>query len=265
MEEQKSELLGDWPGAMVEGSFWRRRCWRERVCWRTLWCKASKIIALIDDSTQGRGTYVFTIDSPCAGSHLPFRRTLDGRRGVLTLFFRIKPTDYDCPVNVVNSRIECGDLCWRLPEDLPPRCLSNHFTEDQMLRRYVFLFKFRTSCLIRQTLALSKSHVVSATLNQITGRDMTKSWSHALHDLAIPSKNDEEPCESHYLKAKESYSGILHNIGCICKVLLSKNLDSCCVNLLIGTLRYKRSTTSVTEGILGDLKKVSSACSSLDL
>ncbi|OBT52986.1 hypothetical protein VE04_08311 [Pseudogymnoascus sp. 24MN13] len=35
---------------------------------------------------------------------------------------------------------------------------------------------------------------------------------------SIPSRTDEEPCESHYLKAKAAYSGILENIGCICKL-----------------------------------------------
>ncbi|KFY03768.1 hypothetical protein V490_00091, partial [Pseudogymnoascus sp. VKM F-3557] len=78
-------------------------------------------------------------------------------------------------------------------------------------------------------------------------------------DSTIPSRADEEPCESHYLKAKAAYSGMLDNIGCICKVLLSLNLDSCCVALPARPLRLKRSTVSTSEGLLAEMSRVSSA------
>ncbi|KAF7954592.1 hypothetical protein EAE96_005712 [Botrytis aclada] len=45
---------------------------------------------------------------------------------------------------------------------------------------------------------------------------------------SIPLPSDEEPCQSHLSKAKAAYSQILDNFGCICKVLLSLNLESCC-------------------------------------
>ncbi|THV44018.1 hypothetical protein BGAL_0764g00010 [Botrytis galanthina] len=45
---------------------------------------------------------------------------------------------------------------------------------------------------------------------------------------SIPLPSDEEPCQSHLSKAKAAYNEILNNFGCICKVLLSLNLESCC-------------------------------------
>ena len=87
----------------------------------------------------------------------------------------------------------------------------------------------------------------------------TKPSRDVLGDSAIPSPVDEEPCESHYLKAKEAYSAILDNIGCICKVLLSLNLDSCCVAGPAGSLRVKSSTGSTRKGLLGEMSMVSSA------
>lgn len=78
-------------------------------------------------------------------------------------------------------------------------------------------------------------------------------------DSSIPSRTDEEPCESHYLKAKAAYSGMLENIGCICKVLLSLNLDSCCVTLPEPPLRLKRATVSMSDGLLAEMGMVSSA------
>ncbi|KFY62736.1 hypothetical protein V496_04425 [Pseudogymnoascus sp. VKM F-4515 (FW-2607)] len=78
-------------------------------------------------------------------------------------------------------------------------------------------------------------------------------------DSAVPSRADEEPCESHYLKAKAAYSGMLHNIGCICKVLLSLNLDPCCVAMPSRPSSLKRSTMSSSDNLLAEMSKVSSA------
>jgi len=88
---------------------------------------------------------------------------------------------------------------------------------------------------------------------------LTKPSGDTLDDSALPSPADEEPCESHYLKAKEAYSGILENIGCICRVLLSLNLDSCCVVPPDGSLRFKRSTGSMRKGLLTGTSMPSSA------
>ncbi|KIW38200.1 copper-translocating P-type ATPase [Exophiala oligosperma] len=86
----------------------------------------------------------------------------------------------------------------------------------------------------------------------------TKPSHDVLNDSAIPSQADEEPCQSHYLKAKEAYSAILDNMGCICKVLLSLNLDSCCVALPVGPLCSKRSTRSTSKGLSADMSMLSS-------
>ncbi|CUS14361.1 unnamed protein product [Tuber aestivum] len=86
----------------------------------------------------------------------------------------------------------------------------------------------------------------------------TKPSHDLLNDSAIPSRADEGPCQSHYLKAKEAYSAILDNMGCICKVLLSLNLDSCCVALPAGSLRSKRSTRSTSKGLFADMGMLSS-------
>lgn len=75
----------------------------------------------------------------------------------------------------------------------------------------------------------------------------------------MPSRADEGPCESHYLKAKEAYNEILENIGCICKVLRSLNLDSCCVAPAAISLHPKRSTSSMSKGHLADNSRRSSA------
>ena len=86
-----------------------------------------------------------------------------------------------------------------------------------------------------------------------------KSLRNASDDAAIPSRADEEPCESHYIKAKEAYSEILENIGCICKILLSLNLDSCCATLPAGSLHSKRSTGSMSKDLLPGMSILSSA------
>lgn len=77
----------------------------------------------------------------------------------------------------------------------------------------------------------------------------------------IPSYLDEEPCESHYLKAKEAYSSILENIGCICKVLLSLNRESCCVTPKVVSLSGDPLVTSPAGSFLAELTKASSATS----
>ncbi|KFX99073.1 hypothetical protein V490_01972 [Pseudogymnoascus sp. VKM F-3557] len=86
-----------------------------------------------------------------------------------------------------------------------------------------------------------------------------KSLRDASGDAAIPSRADEEPCESHYIKAKEAYSEILENIGCICKILLSLDLDSCCATLPAGSLHSKRSAGSMSKDLLPGMSILSSA------
>ncbi|TGO76824.1 hypothetical protein BELL_0135g00160 [Botrytis elliptica] len=76
---------------------------------------------------------------------------------------------------------------------------------------------------------------------------------------SIPLPSDEEPCQSHLSKAKAAYSEILNNFGCICKVLLSLNLESCCA-LESGTARRK---SSEKDRLLTGMRKTSSGGSSV--
>jgi heavy metal translocating P-type ATPase len=53
--------------------------------------------------------------------------------------------------------------------------------------------------------------------------------SAANDDIALNTKSDNQPCARHYQKTKDRYGAMLDNLGCICKVLLSLNIESCCV------------------------------------
>ncbi|TGO43713.1 hypothetical protein BCON_1002g00010 [Botryotinia convoluta] len=98
---------------------------------------------------------------------------------------------------------------------------------------------------------------------KIARRDCKNEHNHR-HKLSsssqssIPLPSDEEPCQSHLSKAKAAYSEILNNFGCLCKVLLSLNLESCCA-LESGTARRK---SSEKDRFLTGMKKASSGGSS---
>jgi hypothetical protein len=62
--------------------------------------------------------------------------------------------------------------------------------------------------------------------------------------IAPDTKSDSQPCARHYNKTRDRYGAILDNLGCICKVLLSLNIESCCVIPSHASIRLKRSTTS---------------------
>ncbi|KFY02780.1 hypothetical protein V490_00405, partial [Pseudogymnoascus sp. VKM F-3557] len=121
------------------------------------------------------------------------------------LFFSNRDVDF------YKLRSECGGLFWYAAEELCPGYLHKASPADACLVEIA-----RRDC--------------SSEPNHRQQVD-TKPPRDVLGYSAIPSPVDEEPCESHYLKAKDAYSAILDNIGCICKVLLSLNLDSCCVAL----------------------------------
>ncbi|TGO83312.1 hypothetical protein BPOR_0666g00070 [Botrytis porri] len=76
---------------------------------------------------------------------------------------------------------------------------------------------------------------------------------------SLPLPSDEEPCQSHLSKAKAAYSEMLNNFGCICKVLLSLNLESCCA-LESGTARRK---SSEKERLLMGMRKAPSGGNSV--
>ncbi|KFY95584.1 hypothetical protein V500_02708 [Pseudogymnoascus sp. VKM F-4518 (FW-2643)] len=61
---------------------------------------------------------------------------------------------------------------------------------------------------------------------------------------AFNIESDNQPCARHYNKTKDRYGAILDNLGCICKVLLSLNIESCCVIPSHASIRSKRSTMS---------------------
>lgn len=101
-------------------------------------------------------------------------------------------------------------------------------------------------------------------LVEIARRDCKNEHNHrnklpSSSQSSIPLPSDEEPCESHLSKAKAAYSEMLNNIGCICRVLLSLNLESCCA-LETGTARRK---SSEKEGLLAGMRRASSGWSSV--
>lgn len=77
-------------------------------------------------------------------------------------------------------------------------------------------------------------------LVEVARRECYKEGSHndfgvdktlAKHSDADNSKesNPNEPCTEHYKQAKDNYGAFLDDLGCICKILLSLNIESCCV------------------------------------
>jgi len=50
-----------------------------------------------------------------------------------------------------------------------------------------------------------------------------------------------QPCERHMSETKSRYGGILDNLGCICKVLLSLNIEPCCVIPSHASIRSQRA------------------------
>ncbi|KAF8863868.1 copper-translocating P-t [Acephala macrosclerotiorum] len=69
------------------------------------------------------------------------------------------------------------------------------------------------------------------------------------------SRDESKACEQHYKKTRDQYGAILENLGCICKILLSLNIESCCV---IPSHSSIRSNASAKSGSLKESKKVSS-------
>ena len=63
-------------------------------------------------------------------------------------------------------------------------------------------------------------------------------------DIAPNIKSENRPCARHYNKTKDRYGATLDNLGCICKVLLSLNIESCCVIPSHASIRSKRSRAS---------------------
>jgi hypothetical protein len=86
--------------------------------------------------------------------------------------------------------------------------------------------------------------LVDDCLVEVARRECSKKGSHGSNDLkdangascstrsitstsSIESK--ERPCTYHYRATQERFGSLLDNLGCICNVLLSLNLESCCV------------------------------------
>lgn len=60
-------------------------------------------------------------------------------------------------------------------------------------------------------------------------------------DIARSTKPDKQPCARHYKKARVQYGAVLDNLGCICKVLLSLDIESCCALPAHVTIRHEKS------------------------
>jgi copper chaperone CopZ len=69
-----------------------------------------------------------------------------------------------------------------------------------------------------------------------------------------PTNPGKKPCTKHLKAAHERYATTLETIGCICKALIARNLESCCSS---GRNRTKRSR--------GHAVRTTASCSSLSL
>jgi Cd2+-exporting ATPase len=61
---------------------------------------------------------------------------------------------------------------------------------------------------------------------------------------ALNIKSNNQPCARHYNRAKDRYGAMLDNLGCICAVLLSLNIEPCCVLPSHASIHSKHSTAS---------------------
>ncbi|CZR58078.1 related to nitrogen fixation protein fixI [Phialocephala subalpina] len=63
------------------------------------------------------------------------------------------------------------------------------------------------------------------------------------------SNGSKMACEQHCKKTRDQYGAILENLGCICKILLSLNIESCCVIPSHASVRSKGSAKSGTSKV----------------
>ncbi|KAG0647790.1 Cd(2+)-exporting ATPase [Hyphodiscus hymeniophilus] len=75
--------------------------------------------------------------------------------------------------------------------------------------------------------------------------DATSSAEHGIDRRDTASRF----CSNHYEKTVNKYGVLLENLGCICKILLSLNLDSCCV-LPQHSAASSKSSSSIVKGRL---------------
>jgi len=65
-------------------------------------------------------------------------------------------------------------------------------------------------------------------LVEVARRECNKEGSHGSPKSA-EAKQTKMPCADHYQQIKDQYGKYLDNLGCICKILLSLNIESCCI------------------------------------
>jgi hypothetical protein len=76
------------------------------------------------------------------------------------------------------------------------------------------------------------------------------------NDIAFGPKSDKQPCARYYNKTKDMCSIILDNLGYICKVLLSLNIESCYIIFLYMFIRSNRSIASRKSEVLEETTRV---------
>ncbi|KAH6670797.1 E1-E2 ATPase-domain-containing protein [Halenospora varia] len=94
----------------------------------------------------------------------------------------------------------------------------------------------------------------------VEARDGTKSCqtSEFSKSTAGYTRSGNTPCARHYKKTRDQYGAILDNLGCICKILLSLDIESCCVIPSHASIRSQRSSLSEKSAIAKNLRKESS-------
>ena len=99
------------------------------------------------------------------------------------------------------------------------------------------------------------SHEVAKSLEQPSSRG-----SSCPNDDGIPKINsNNRPCADHYQKTKDRYGVLLDNLGCICNILLSSNLESCCVIPSHSSRRSKTPPDSASDKVTSTLCKPTTA------
>lgn len=70
--------------------------------------------------------------------------------------------------------------------------------------------------------------------------------SQLLRNLAPDTESKATPCAYHYKKTRDRYGAVLDKLGCICKILMSLNMPSCCLISNHASTQSNCSNTSVT-------------------
>ncbi|KAK6607562.1 copper-transporting atpase [Botrytis cinerea] len=162
--------------------------------------------------------------------------------------------------NVYRWRVEQEHNLWKVKGTGMTDASVIQFVQDYMPAYELYLEELQRKPFIpRGSETASNNCVVKTARRECKNEHNHRNKLPSSSQSSIPLPSDEEPCQSHLSKAKAAYSEILNNFGCICKVLLSLNLESCCA-LESGTVRRKSLDK---DGFLTGIRKASSGGSSV--